>query len=161
MNKFLKLIFIIIVFAIIGFSREFFFVQMNVILYEKYYNSINTEFPVAPIMKFFTKYSYSSLYYSKYIFTLLTVLVYYIVSFYSLKLLGYKNIIKYLSYCYLLLLTLAAITMLYGYIVNNRLQDSEYTISRWLLGIAQSPIIFLILIASQKLNNTLTKNNAL
>ena len=61
----------------------------------------------------------------------------------------------------MLLLTLAAITMLYGYIVNNRLQDSEYTISRWLLGIAQSPIIFLILIASQKLNNTLTKNNAL
>ncbi|MDP3146184.1 MAG: hypothetical protein Q8N66_12305 [Bacteroidota bacterium] len=41
--------------------------------------------------------------------------------------------------------------MIYGYFVNGRLQDDEYTVSRWLLGIAQSPIICLILIASEKL----------
>jgi len=51
--------------------------------------------------------------------------------------------------------------MLYGYFINNRLQDSEYTLSRWLLGIAQSPIVFIILFAANKLNNTLTKTNEL
>ena len=48
---------------------------------------------------------------------------------------------------------LAGLSMIYGYFINGRLQDDEYTVSRWLMGIAQSPIICLILIASEKLYN--------
>ncbi|MBL7912865.1 MAG: hypothetical protein JNJ41_17510 [Bacteroidia bacterium] len=62
-----------------------------------------------------------------------------------------KILLKFLVYSYLILLSLAAIAMTYGYFINGHLQDDEYTLSRWLLGIAQSPIICLILIASEKL----------
>ena len=69
-----------------------------------------------------------------------------------------KILLKFLIYSYILLLTLAALAMIYGYFVNGRLQDDEYTVSRWLLGIAQSPIICLILIASEKLYPKSTKS---
>ncbi|MBL7918146.1 MAG: hypothetical protein JNM96_07090 [Bacteroidia bacterium] len=49
--------------------------------------------------------------------------------------------------------------MLYGYFVNNRLQDDEYTLSRWLVGIAQSPLIIIILVASYKLIETHDKSS--
>jgi hypothetical protein len=62
-----------------------------------------------------------------------------------------KKLPAFLIYSYLVLLFLAAISMLYGYFVKQRLQDDEYTLSRWLFGIAQSPIICLILLASEKL----------
>jgi hypothetical protein len=41
--------------------------------------------------------------------------------------------------------------MLYGYFVKQRLNHEEYTLSRWLMGVLQSPIICLILVASEKL----------
>jgi len=156
-----KLILVLLLFGVLGYVREFFFVQMNVILYQKYYNSVNEEFPVAKIMQIFNNFTYETLYYSKYIFTLISVGLFYILSFYSFKYINLLKNIKYLNYCYLLLLTLATLSMLYGYFINNRLQDSEYTLSRWLLGIAQSPIVFIILFAANKLNNTLTKTNEL
>jgi hypothetical protein len=56
------------------------------------------------------------------------------------------------------MLGLAALSMIYGYFVNGRLQDDEYTLSRWLMGIAQSPIICLILLASEKLYQKTTSS---
>jgi hypothetical protein len=41
--------------------------------------------------------------------------------------------------------------MVYGYFVHGVLDKDEYTLSRWLMGIAQSPIICLILTASEQL----------
>lgn len=56
-------------------------------------------------------------------------------------------------YIYALLLVLSGIAMGYNYIFNNQLSGNEYTFSRWLMGIAQSPLVAFFIIASGKLYN--------
>ena len=73
-----------------------------------------------------------------------------------IKLTAGKYLSKILVYSYLILFMLAGLSLLAGYFINGRLQDDEYTLSRWLMGIAQSPIICLILLASEKLYHKTT-----
>lgn len=148
--KFKWLIFFLVLFWILGYMREFFFVHLNNIMYEKYYG--HTTMPVPGIMSIFTRFTYASLYYSKYIYTIVSVAVFFLANYLALKKLSTeKKLPRFLTYSYLVLLFLAALSMVYGYFINDRLQDDEYTLSRWLLGVAQSPIICLILLASEKL----------
>jgi hypothetical protein len=151
MTKIKWFVLVFLLFAGLGYLREFFFVNLNVILFEKYYHSVSPV-PVPSVMDIFRQFSYASLYYSKYLYTLIWVLIFFGASLLSLKKLTRTPfLIRLLVYIYGLLLLLAALSMLYGYFVNGRLQEDEYTISRWLMGIAQSPIICLILVASEKL----------
>ncbi|MGZ4089416.1 MAG: hypothetical protein ACXVNO_01760, partial [Bacteroidia bacterium] len=93
-----------------------------------------------------------TLYKLKYPFTLLFILFFGTLSFFAVRfILGTKKLWRWVVYSYLILLTLAGLSMLFGYVVNQRLADDEYTLSRWLLGIAQSPIICLILLAAENL----------
>lgn len=148
--KIKKIIFFLLVFGCLGYFREFFFVNLNNIMFQKYYN--HTDLPIPSVMSVFTSFSYKTLYYSKYFLSLLWIAIFFFANYMALKQLSENKILlKFLVYSYLILLSLAAIAMIYGYFINGRLQDDEYTLSRWLLGIAQSPIICLILIASEKL----------
>lgn len=141
----------LLLFALIGFVRDFFFVNLNNILYILYYKH-ETSMPVPSSMQFLMNYSYDGLYYSKYIYTLLFVIFYFTASYFTIiKLRISVYFIIILKWTYLLLLILAALSMLYGYFIHGNLDKDEYTLSRWLLGIAQSPIVCLILLASAKL----------
>lgn len=151
MKKTKWLILFFLVFAVLGYLREFFFVHLNVIMYEKYYNTTSV-LAVPHILDVFRSFSYDTLYYSKYLYTFISVLLFFTASYFTLKkLTGSSYLPRLLCYAYVVMLLLAGLSMLYGYFVNNRLQDDEYTLSRWLMGIAQSPIICLILVASEKL----------
>lgn len=155
--KFKTIFFFLLIFGCIGYFREFFFVNLNNIMFQKYYN--HTDLPIPEIMTPFNLFSYKTLYYSKYVFSLIWIAIFFSANFLALKYLTKNKILlKFLIYSYILLLTLATVSMAYGYIVNGRLQDDEYTISRWLLGIAQSPLICLILIAAEKLYPQNTKS---
>jgi hypothetical protein len=138
-------------FALLGFAREFFFVNINNILMILYYKRPSI-MPVPEIMQGFLNYNYSSLYYSKYIFTLVSAALYFLLSYWAIKkLTGKVFFTKMLSYSYLLFLGLSALSMLYAYFIKQNLNDEEYTLSRWLMGVLQSPIICLILVASEQL----------
>ncbi|MBA3664539.1 MAG: hypothetical protein H0W61_10070 [Bacteroidetes bacterium] len=147
----------LVLFGVTGYFRERFFEHMNIILASVYrgtneYAIIGKTAPA--IMSPFLNWSYPALYYSKYPFTFLWVLVFYALSYFAIrKLAPVKNILKILTISYLLLLILAGISMGIGYLVNGTLKNDEYTFSRWLLGIAQSPIICLILLAAVNLYN--------
>lgn len=146
-------IFFVVVFGILGYFRESFFVYLNVIIYEKYYHSVS-EAPFPHIMNVFRKFSYETLYQSKYIFTVLWVGIFFLANFFAVKkLTSSSSLQKTLIYVYATLLLLTALSMSYGYFFNNGVIDDEYTLSRWLMGIAQSPIICLLLLASEKLYN--------
>jgi hypothetical protein len=150
-NNVAGIIIFILVFAFLGFFREFFFVNLNHILFHKYYNR-PPDMPVASFMLFFERFDYATLYYLKYPFTAIGALFFFLANYFAVKTFsGSKFILKVLVLSYACMLLVAALSMLYGYLVNNRLADDEYTLSRWLLGIAQSPIICLILLASEKL----------
>lgn len=150
--KIKQVILFIILFGIVGYIREFFFVHLNIIMYEKYYKNYTSPLPIPHLFDIFDSFSYQTLYYSKYVFTIIWILLFYALSFFTVKKLnGEKNLLKYLRVSYFILLLLASVIMAFGVIINKRLQDDEYSLSRWLLGIAQSPIICFILLASNKL----------
>ncbi len=159
--RILNYILLIVAFGVLGYFREFFFVNLNNIMFKKYYN--HTDLPIPFIMKPFEIFSYTFLYYSKYLFTVFFTFLFFAFGHFGLKkICNSKKINKIHFYSYVVLVLLASVFMAYGLLINNRLQDDEYTFSRWLLGIAQSPIICFILLATNKLPIiSETKSNAL
>ncbi len=145
------LILFFLIFLSLGYFREFFFVHMNNIMYMKYYNQTST-LTVPPVMTFFENFSYNTLYYSKYAYTLIWTAIFFFANYFALKKLTHNKLfLKILVYAYLLMLTISFLSMAYAYFVKSNLQTDEYTLSRWLMGIAQSPLICLILLASENL----------
>jgi hypothetical protein len=150
-NKVWLVLFFVLLFAVIGYLRESFFLNLNHILFSKYYQR-PPDVPVVPFMLFFNRFDYATLYYLKYPFTAIGAFIFFLANYYTLRVFtGNRVLLRLLVYVYLGMLVLAAGSMLFGYLVKDRLADDEYTLSRWLLGVAQSPIICLILLASEKL----------
>lgn len=138
------------VFAILGFSREFFFVNVNKQLYKLYYHDSDVVIPNS--MSFITHFDYSTLYYLKFPFTIIYFLAFFLTSYFATKLICIdKKNAKWIIYIYTILLVLSGISMTYNYLINNQLNGDEYTFSRWLMGIAQSPLVAFFIIASSKL----------
>lgn len=155
MKRTFKYLLFIALFALLGFSREFLFVNINNQLYKLYYGHSNLPLPSS--LSFISILNYNSLYYWKFALTIAFYLAYYFTSFMAIKMItGNKKFTIWITYIYALLLILAGITMLFNYIVNNQLDGDEYTVSRWLLGIAQSPLVAFFIIASRTLNKNIT-----
>jgi len=154
MKMALKYTSILSAFAFLGFSKEFLFVNINNQLYKTYYK--NNDILISKSLTFLSKYSYETLYYFKYPLTILYFSVYFMVSFYSVKIIcDNKKITMWIVYIYSLLFILSCITMLYNYIINNQLSGEEYTFSRWLMGIAESPLVAFFTISASALYSKL------
>ena len=139
-------------FAFLGFTKEFLFVNINNQLYKTYYK--NNDIFISKSLNFLSKYSYETLYYIKYPLTIIYFIVYFMVSFYSVKIIcDNKKITIWIVYIYSLLFILSSITMLYNYIINNQLSGEEYTFSRWLMGIAESPLVAFFVISASALSS--------
>lgn len=151
------LIIFLILFAVVGYFRERFFEHLNIIMAGVYrgkdeYALIGIKMPA--VMSVFSTWDYGTLYYSKYIFTVAWVIVFYGVSYFTIKTtLNLRILLRSLLFAYIILMLFAGLSMAIGYGVNGTLKNDEYTLSRWLLGIAQSPIICLILLAAGNLYN--------
>lgn len=139
-------------FAFLGFSREFLFVNINNRIYALYYHNSNTQLP--PSLQFISNLDYLTLYYTKYPLTVIYFLAYFFTTYFAVKLicLNKKNS-DWVIYIYSILLALSGISMVYNYFINNQLHGDNYAFSRWLMGIAQSPLIAFFAIASSKLYN--------
>lgn len=145
-----KYILFISIFAALGFSREFLFVNLNNRLYSLFYH--HNDYILPKGLSFFNQFDYNTLYFIKYPLTVLYFLAYFFTSYFTIKQLsGHKKITQSVIYIYLILLALASISMLYNYFVNQKFDGDEYTFSRWLMGIAQSPLVAFFILASSKL----------
>lgn len=145
-----KYILFISIFAALGFSREFLFVNLNNRLYSLFYH--HNDYILPKSLSFFNQFDYNTLYFIKYPLTVLYFLAYFFTSYFTIKQLsGHKKITQSVIYIYLILLALASISMLYNYFVNQKFDGDEYTFSRWLMGIAQSPLVAFFILASSKL----------
>ena len=148
----LKYLCFIGLFAFLGFSREFIFVNINSQLFSLYYHHSTYSFPNS--LSMLNNWSYSSLYFLKYPLTFLYFIAYLLTSFFAVQVIcGSKKNAKWVIYIYALLLVLSGISMAYNYIINNQWSGNEYSFSRWLMGIAQSPLVAFFTIASSKLFN--------
>lgn len=126
--------------------------NINNQLYSLYYQHSNFALPDSLI--FLKEIDYTTLYFLKYPLTILYFLSYFFVSFFAVRQIckDKKNAV-WVTYIYALLLVLSGISMAYNYIIHNQLNGDEYTFSRWLMGIAQSPLVAFFIIASSKLYN--------
>ncbi len=146
----LKYIIFLVFFAMLGFSREFIFVNLNDRLYTMYYGHEESLLPNG--LQFIKHYSYTTLYYSKYLLTILYFLAYGLVSYIAVSLIcSDKPFAKWVVYLYLFIVSISGITMLYNYFINGQLDGDNYLFSRWLMGIAQSPLIAFFMISSHLL----------
>ena len=152
MKTSLKYLLFITLFAFLGFTREFVFVNLNSRLYSLFYK--HDDFLLPNSLSYFNQFDYSTLYFIKYPLTVLYFLAYFFASYFTIKQLGsHKKIAQTVTYIYLILLALASISMLYNYFINKQFDGDEYTFSRWLMGIAQSPLVAFFVLASSKLYN--------
>jgi len=138
-------IFVLMLFAVLGFTRDFIFKNTNVHLaaklYEQDYSSHN-------VMNVLRNFSYWTIYALKWVLTILFACFYYFVQ--RLTLIKYtKNnfVKKWLNYMYIFLVILSAVSLGIGWSLGNINQG--YTFSRIFMGILQSPlpIMFLMPIA--------------
>jgi hypothetical protein len=154
-NKLLKYLLFAVLFGMLGYFREFFFVNVNNIMYNKYYGD-QVEIPES--LSFLEAQSYQTIYYLKYLFTIISFCLFFLLSYYCVKNLSIQpGLVKWLKYSYALLLFLSAAAMLWAYFIKGNLQDNEYTFSRWVMGIAQSPLPVLFLLAAEHLNARLNE----
>lgn len=150
MKLWLKYFIFLIIFAFLGFTREFLFVNINNQLYRLYYG--HASLPLPESLSFIERFDYETLYYLKYPLTITYFLLYLFASFYAVRVLtGNKKYGKWVIYIDALLLILAGITMAYNYFINHDLGGDEYTFSRWAMGIAQSPLVAFFIIAAGSL----------
>ena len=88
----------------------------------------------------------------KIFFGYLYYIIYFVVTYLAVKIICVdKKYTRLIIYIYALLLLLSVISMSYNYIFNSNLDGNEYTFSRWLMGIAQSPLVAFFMIAANKL----------
>jgi hypothetical protein len=152
-NKYILFVLFCLVFGALGFFREYFFREYNNVMYTMY-NGEST-MPVNKNFEFFMSFSYKTVYYLKYIFTILFVLAFYLISVGCIKLFtGNRVLLKWFTYSYLVLFGISMVLMLWSYFVRVKLDSDEYSVSRWLMGIAQSPLPVLFFLATHKLITT-------
>lgn len=153
-NKYLMFILFGILFGGLGFFREYFFHHINNVMYYMYNGE--TTIPIHPAFSPLLSLPYKTVYYLKYLFTFGFVAVFYFLSVWCVKFYTQdKKLLKWLTYSYLVLLLLSLILMLWSYFVVVKLDSDEYSVSRWLMGIAQSPLPALFFIATARLNKKL------
>lgn len=149
-NNYINLVIFVLLFGLFGFYRDYFFANYNNAMYFMYNG--DTTVPVRPDFKWLLALSYKTVYYMKYIFTILFVAGFYGLSAWCLKLFTRsKNLLKWLTYSYLVLLFLSSLLMLWSYFVKVKLDSDEYSVSRWMMGIAQSPLPVLFFLATKNL----------
>lgn len=144
--KLTKIVLFLVVFVLLGLFREYVFVNINNLIYFKYYK--NTTVPIPYGFGWLTKFSYGTLYYLKYPLTVFFVFIYFVLSFSFLKQMNVTSLYtKTLILSYIAILFISTSLMMYAYFFHQKLNEDEYTVSRGLMGIAQSPLICFVLFA--------------
>lgn len=153
-NKYSLFVLFCLLFGALGLYREYFFGNYNNVMYFMYNG--DTTVPVRPDFQGFLSLSYKTVYYLKYVFTIVFFSAFFILSYLSIKVfIGDKKLLKWFTYSYLLLLLLSSVLMLWTYFFRTNFESSEYSVSRWLMSIAESPLPALFFIATAKLNEEL------
>lgn len=143
----------VVLFICLGFLREYIFVNVNVVLYNKLHNE---SYPVPYTILFFNRFDYYTVYAMKWGLTSVFALLFFFAQRYTLKILfPEKIIVKWLFYFYLILLLLSVIAFGAGYLSGNT--EGGYRFSRMFMGILQSPVPLMFLIPAGVLKSKFDK----
>ncbi len=142
MTKALKIILIILIYAVLGFSREYLFENINIKLFYLWRNETDPIMDEA--LPFLNQYSYWTLYWLKWVLTGIYTLLYLGAALLIIKLLFKPGYYRYVLVSYAIVIAVALLTFLSGYLFQT--VNSNYAITRQLMEWLQSPIMMFILI---------------
>lgn len=155
-NTAIKVLVIICFFATIGFLREFLFVNINEQLRFLWYG--NEESFMSAKLSFLMGLDYWTLYYMKWFLTVFFALIFMLLSALALKLLTQKYFWLELGFIYFLLFAISgAIFIGYSLLANA---ENGYLISRYFMGLAQSPVPLMLLIPAIFLRKNLSEKSS-
>lgn len=139
------LLFVLLLLAL-GFIHESIFVNINAILFNKYFHPADTgTHQIRPPFLFLENFSYNALYISKWFITPVFVLAYwYFQKRFLLYLFSEKKAAAWLSMLYLSLFLLAGISFAGGWIIGQL--NGGYRFSRIFTGLLESPVPCMVLI---------------
>ena len=145
-----KIFLLITALVILGFTREFFFLHLNEQARVTYHKA--TDSHVAESMQWLGNFTYSQLYYGKWLMTGLFTILFALLTWLIMKVV-YPSIpaIRIVFIAYATLLAAAFICTLTGWMFESA-SEHTYTFSRFIMGIAQSPIPAAVLIPAWRLS---------
>ncbi|MFL5753820.1 MAG: hypothetical protein ACJ76F_10475 [Bacteroidia bacterium] len=142
-NKRIKVFALVLLFLLLGYTRDFVFAHTNTVLYNKMHP--DEKYPVPLIMSFLESFGYYTVYGLKWCFTAGFTLFFYLGQRAVLSLIfSEKKTVRWLLYFYLILLLLSAIAFGTGYVLGNL--EKGYRFSRMFMGILQSPVPLMFLV---------------
>jgi len=136
MKRKLIIILFVIFLIILGFFREFVFVNINTLIYN---NKFNENYPYNSFFNSIDSFHFKSLYFAKWFLTAFFIYFFYFLQIrFSWFLFYEKKFKNWIFYLYSFLVMLSIITFLIGWLFNDLRQG--YTFSRLFLGFLQSPL---------------------
>ncbi len=142
-NKYLVLFFIVTLIVFISFYRDYFFRTVNAMLLAWDYEM---DYPMPAHLRFFESFDYDAVLNLKWLFTLLFAAVFYFISRFTIQyLFNNKNYNRIVLFAFIGLTVLSGLFMAIGWMVPSSL-ERMYEIARFLMGLAQSPVVLMILI---------------
>jgi hypothetical protein len=149
--KGIKLVFLILLaglFLSLGFLRDFVFLNVNEQSRIAYYHSPDSF--LSPSMAFLTAWSYPQLYYLKWVLTFFFAGLFMVLTLAFVRLLfPARKYLRWTILAYGILLLLAGLFFIGGYLAGQ--SENGYRIARFLLGMAQSPIVLMVLLPAFRL----------
>jgi hypothetical protein len=135
----------VLIYVIIGFFREFLFLNVNEQL--RVMTSRYKESYVDPSMQWISGLSYSTLYISKWLFTFVFTALFAFIASRTIKIaFEDKGLIKLTWIAYAVVFCLGMLFYLIGSLIGN--PEATYDLARFLAGLTETPVLLVILSAS-------------
>ncbi len=155
LKKYLLLAFVIGCLVFLGFYRDFFFKTMNSILQSRDYEA---QYTIPASLKFLDAFDYNTLVLFKWLFTVGFSCIYLGVALLAIKAIFDKKKYSHITIgLYIFITLISGIFIFTGYLATG-IGDKMYEFARYLMGMAQSPIVLMILIPAFKLSEKENKN---
>ncbi|HSH66646.1 MAG TPA: hypothetical protein VLB84_12850 [Bacteroidia bacterium] len=149
-KQYIAIAFLIALILFTGYYRDYLFKNINAVIQSKQYNEQYTTLPSS--LYFLNSFGFQTLVNLKWLLTIVFSAVYLILSLLTLKIIFDKRRYYLItSGVYLTLILISGMFILTGYLFNG-ISDRMYEFARYLMGMAQSPIILMILIPAFKLS---------
>ncbi len=142
-------LFLVILFLVFGFVRDFVFINLNEQASVTYYHSVESH--VSASFHFLSAYTYPQLFALKWILTITFALFFMGLTIAIVRLIYKEKTFLHLTLlAYGVLFLLAAIFFILGQI--KPLNLNGYVISRFFMGIAEGPVVLMVLLPAFKLS---------
>lgn len=141
--KFFRKISLISLIISVGFIRDFIFVHVNYQINHLYYHNYDYQLP--SLLSFFNRFDYSTLYYSKYLLTILFILIYFLLArWVVMEFIGEKKYLQWVRFSYLIVIFIAAIALIVITSFSNF--STAYNTTRKIIELVESPLIIMALL---------------